>query len=77
VSSSHAFRRLLNAGSEKAQRTIERRGSFIFKTITIDYHDLKVFELEQAAEESLKNALLALDRAEVPQRKKSSDGRPR
>jgi hypothetical protein len=31
----------------------------------MDYHDLKMFELEQAAEESLKNALLALDRGEV------------
>jgi hypothetical protein len=31
----------------------------------MDYHDLKMFELEQAAEESLRNALLALDRGEV------------
>jgi hypothetical protein len=46
-------------------RTAEFWGQPHFNTIMMDYHDLKVFELEQAAEESLKNALLALDRGEV------------
>jgi hypothetical protein len=40
-------------------------GAAHFNGITMDYHDLKMFQLEQAAEESLKNALLALDRGEV------------
>ena len=31
----------------------------------MDYHDLKMLELEQAAEEHLKNALAALERGEV------------
>jgi hypothetical protein len=31
----------------------------------MDYHDLKMSELEQAAEERLKKALMALDRGEV------------
>lgn len=30
----------------------------------MDYHDLKMSELEQVAEENLKNALVALDRGE-------------
>jgi hypothetical protein len=33
--------------------------------MTMDYHDLKMSELEQAAEDSLKDALMALDRGEV------------
>lgn len=35
----------------------------------MDYHDLKMLELEQAAEENLKSALGALDRGELDARK--------
>jgi len=34
----------------------------------MDYHDLKMFELEQVAEERLNDALAALDRGEVAAR---------
>jgi hypothetical protein len=37
----------------------------------MDYHDLKLLELEQAAEEHLKNALAALDCGEVAARKEA------
>jgi hypothetical protein len=35
----------------------------------MDYHDLKMFELEQAAEEHLRNALAAVDRGELAAKK--------
>jgi hypothetical protein len=35
----------------------------------MDYHDLKMFELEQVAEERLNDALAALDRGEVAARR--------
>jgi hypothetical protein len=35
----------------------------------MDYHDLKMLTLEQAAEEQLKNAMEALDRGELAARR--------
>lgn len=35
----------------------------------MDYHDLKMLELEQTAEEGLKSALAALDRCELDAQK--------
>jgi hypothetical protein len=46
------------------ERAAEIGGIAHLNGITMDYHDLRMSELEQAAEESLKNALVALDRGE-------------
>ena len=55
----------LNAGSEDKQSGLPNLGAAHLNAITMDYHDLKMFELEQAAAESLKDALIALDRGEA------------
>jgi len=44
-------------------------GRPISTPLTMDYHDLKMFELEQVAEERLNDALAALDRGEVAARR--------
>jgi len=55
----------LNAGSQGKQSGLPNLGAAHPNAITMDYHDLKMFELEQAAAESLKDALIALDRGEA------------